>query len=128
MGENGRKLVAMKPLERARAFLAPILAETSCGDDEDDAELVQCLADAFAESDRQAKDMLVSAMTVIGSFRPLAVAAKAIVDDGWPALASNARLPASLEARLVTLREAYEGIADMVSDADAEAGMSSTTT
>lgn len=57
------------------------------------------------------KDMLASAMTVIESFRPLAVAAKAIVDDGWPVLASNAHLPASLEARLVTLREAYEGIA-----------------
>ena len=46
----------------------------------------------------------------------------------WPALASNAHLPASLEARLVTLREAYAGIADMVADADADASVSPKTT
>lgn len=64
---------------------------------------------------------LRAAMTVIESFRPLTHAAKAIVEDGWPTLASNARLPASLEDRLLMLKEAYESIADMVADADAEA-------
>jgi len=122
MGAEGRKLRTPSNEERARKFLAPILAETSCGDDEDDAELVQALADAFGEAVRQHADMLASAMTVIQSFRPLATAAKAIVDDGWPTLASNAHLPASLEARLITLKEAFDGIADMAADADAEAG------
>lgn len=65
-------------------------------------------------------DFVQAGATVIESFKPLAHAAKAIADDGWPTLASNASLPASLEARLMTLKRAYEDIAEMVENADAE--------
>ena len=51
----------MTPLERAKAFLAPILDESSCGDDEDDQELVascavmigEAVSDALAQERRQ---------------------------------------------------------------------------
>jgi hypothetical protein len=74
------------------------------------------------------RDHLGSALEVIESFRPLAHAAKAIADDGWPDFPARGTLPASLEARLDTLRAAYEGIADMASDADAEARKSGAST
>src|ERR1700684_1989307 len=55
MGVDGRLLASMSDKERARKFLEPILSDGgSCGDEEDDAELVECLADQFAEVRRQA--------------------------------------------------------------------------
>jgi hypothetical protein len=57
MGADDRMLVSMSDEARARKLLEPILADSeSCGDEEDDAELVHVLADQFAESRRQSDD------------------------------------------------------------------------
>ena len=54
---NERALVPTSDEERAKRFLEPILADDgSCGDEEDDAELVEVLADQFAEVRRQTED------------------------------------------------------------------------
>lgn len=81
----------------------------------------RCVKYVPAERVAKTQDMLKAALDVIDGFRPLAHAVRDIVADGWPKLASNAHLPASLEARLTALAKAYEGVADMVADADAEA-------
>ena len=86
----------------------------------EDPTFKQRFLDGLALELKMRRETLDAAVQVIESFRPLAQAAKAIADDGWPALSTYVRLPASLEARLQTLRGAYEGIADMVADADAE--------
>lgn len=44
----------LTPLERAKAFFAPILDETSCGDEEDDQELVDGCATMIVEAVKEA--------------------------------------------------------------------------
>ena len=54
---NERALVPTSDEEGAKRFLEPILADGgSCGDEEDDAESVEVLADQFAEVRRQTED------------------------------------------------------------------------
>jgi hypothetical protein len=61
MGAEERSLVPMKDHERAKRFLEPILADgASCGDEENDAELVQVLADQFAEVRRQTQESFIA--------------------------------------------------------------------
>lgn len=62
MGANERALTPIGDEERARQFLEPILADgASCGDEEDDLELIGCLADQFAEVRRQVEDSVKNA-------------------------------------------------------------------
>lgn len=77
----------------------------------------------MTELENKQRDMLGSALRVIESFRPLADAARALMEYPVPAHQCPGFDCATCPPR-GDLERAIESIADMLADADAEAGVS----